>query len=81
MSYGNDFVLTLFTNDSELARRADEAGINRIGLDLEMLGKAERQQHLNTWISDHTEEQLPSLRQALKKAKLLCEPTSPPRFA
>lgn len=77
MSYGNDFVLTLFTNDSELARRADEAGINRIGLDLEMLGKAERQQHLNTWISDHTEEQLPSLRQALKKAKLFVR-TNPP---
>lgn len=77
MSYGSDFVLTLFTNDSELARRADEAGINRIGLDLEMLGKAERQQHLNTWISDHKEEQLPALRKILKKAKLFVR-TNPP---
>lgn len=77
MSYGNDFVLTLFTNDIELARRADAAGINRIGLDLEMLGKAERQQHLNTWISDHKEEQLSVLRQILKKAKLFVR-TNPP---
>ena len=51
MSYGNNFALTLFTNDVELARRADVAGVNRIGLDLEVLGKAKRQQHLNTWIS------------------------------
>src|SRR6188768_424899 len=77
MSYGNDFVLTLFTNDIELARRADEAGINRIGLDLEMLGKAVRQQHLNTWISDHEENQLPALRQVLKKSKLFVR-TNPP---
>ena len=80
MSYGNDFVLTLFTNDAELARRADLAGINRIGLDLEMLGKAKRQQHLDTWISDHKEEQLHGLRQTLKKAKLFVR-TNPPHPA
>ncbi len=77
MSYGNNFVLTLFTNDVELARRADAAGVNRIGLDLEMLGKTERQQHLNTWISDHEEKQLPVLRKALKKSKLFVR-TNPP---
>ena len=70
MSYGSDFVLTLFTNDVELARRADEAGIDRIGLDLERNGKAERQGHLNTWISDHQEQQLLPLRQTLRNAKL-----------
>jgi len=70
MSYGSEFVLTLFTNDVELARRADEAGIDRIGLDLERIGKAERQAHLNTWISDHEESHLPPLRKTLKKAKL-----------
>lgn len=78
MSYGNDFVLTLFTNDIELARRADVAGINRIGLDLELLGgKAVRQQNLNTWISDHKESQLLALRHALKKSKLFVR-TNPP---
>lgn len=70
MSYGEDFILTLFTNDCELARRADGAGINRIGLDLERIGKAERQQYLKTWISDHEEHELPALRKALKKSQL-----------
>ena len=70
MSYSDNFILTLFTNDAELARRADEAGINRIGLDLEKIGKAERQPYLNTWISDHEEHQLPALRQTLKSSKL-----------
>ena len=70
MSYGQNFVLTLFTNDVELARRADAAGIDRIGLDLEKIGKAERQGHLSTWISDHEEYQLPKLRRALNRAKL-----------
>jgi hypothetical protein len=77
MGYGSDFVLTLFTNDIDLAMRADKAGINRIGLDLEMLGKASRQRHLNTWISDHQENQLPALRLALKKSKLFVR-TNPP---
>lgn len=70
MSVGRDFVLTLFTNNPDLAARADEAGINRIGLDLEVIGKNERQGHLKTWISDHKEAQLPALRQSLQHAKL-----------
>ena len=82
MSYGSNFVLTLFTNDVELARRADVAGVNRIGLDLETLGKAVRQQHLNTWISDHQENQLPALRKALNKSKLFVRTNPPhPRLA
>ncbi|MBN1314218.1 MAG: hypothetical protein JXA42_02080 [Anaerolineales bacterium] len=70
MSYGSEFVFTLFTNDLELARRADLAGVNRIGLDLERIGKAERQKHLKTWISDHEENQLPGLRKTLRQAQL-----------
>jgi hypothetical protein len=77
MGYGSDFVLTLFTNDIELARRSDDAGVNRIGLDLEILGKAVRQQHLSTWISDHEENQLPAIRRVLKKSKLFVR-TNPP---
>ncbi len=64
------FVLTLFTNDLELARRADAAGIDRIGLDLESIGKAQRQGHLKTWISDHQEAELPALAATLTRAKL-----------
>jgi citrate lyase beta subunit len=67
------FVLTLWTNDPAIARRADAAGVDRVGLDLEVYGKAERQpKNLSTWISPHREEHLPALRSALKSARLFC---------
>jgi hypothetical protein len=65
-----DFVLTLWTSDPGLAARADAAGIDRIGLDLERLGKRERQAGLATWISPHTEADLPALAGALSTASL-----------
>ena len=37
------FRLTLWTADAALAARADAAGVDRIGVDLDRLGKAERQ--------------------------------------
>jgi hypothetical protein len=52
------FVLTLWTSDPALAARADAAGIDRIGVDLERLGKAERQRGLGTWVSPHTLDDL-----------------------
>lgn len=71
--FGDDFALTLWTDNPVLAARADMAGVDRIGLDLEVLGKAERQPGgLSTWISQHCEEALPSLRQVLRKARLFC---------
>jgi HpcH/HpaI aldolase/citrate lyase family len=63
-------VLTLWTDDPALARRADEAGIDRVGVDLERLGKAERQRGLGTWISPHELGSLPTLRAALSRARL-----------
>jgi len=76
-TYGQDFVLTLWTADPELARRADQAGVDRIGLDLETLGKAERQKGLATWISPHRVEQLPALREALTNGARLFARTNP----
>jgi hypothetical protein len=68
------FVLTLWTDDPDLARQADAAGVDRIGLDLEVYGKAERQpKTLATWISPHSESRLPVLRAAMRfGAKLFC---------
>lgn len=76
MAYGDEFVLTLFTDDPALAARADGAGIDRIGVDLERLGKNARQGKLSTWISDHTEVDLAALRPMLRKARLFarCNP-------
>ena len=73
------FLLTLWTDDPELAARADAAGIDRIGLDLEREGKRERQAGLGTWISPHTVERLPVVREALTRAQLFARvnPLSP----
>src|SRR5687767_11459014 len=60
-----DFVLTLWTADPMVAHRAEIAGVDRIGVDLEILGKAERQAGLGTWISPHKEADLVVLRALL----------------
>lgn len=67
---GQDFVLTLFTNDPELARRADLAGIDRIGLDLEKIGKSGRQDARRCWISDHEEHEIHAVRRSLSRSRL-----------
>jgi hypothetical protein len=53
-----------------VARLADDAGVDRIGVDLERLGKAGRQDGLGTWISPHTEEDLAELRLAVSRGQL-----------
>jgi 2-keto-3-deoxy-L-rhamnonate aldolase RhmA len=76
MSYGSEFVLTLFTNDPVLASVADRAGVDRVGVDLERIGKTARQGHLATWISDHDEDDLAAIRPVLGHARLFarCNP-------
>jgi hypothetical protein len=69
-SPSTEFVLTLWTNDAGLARRADEAGVDRVGVDLERTGKAERQRGLGTWLSPHSEEDLARVGEALRRASL-----------
>ncbi|MGK2913903.1 MAG: hypothetical protein ACSLE5_05500 [Porticoccaceae bacterium] len=63
--FGDQFVLTLITDDSVLARNGVLAGIDRIGLDLEIIGKEERQGGLGTRISAHDIGQLPRIREAI----------------
>ena len=53
-----ELVLTLWTSDPALAARADAAGVERVGVDMERLGKRARQRGLGTWISPHTEDDL-----------------------
>ncbi|WP_447971132.1 aldolase/citrate lyase family protein [Nitrospira sp. M1] len=63
-------ILTFWTGDLALARFADSAGVDRVGVDLEVIGKAERQGGLNTWISGHKEDLIPAMREQLAHAKL-----------
>jgi hypothetical protein len=69
-SFGDAFRLTLLTNDPALAATADRAGVDRIGLDLERLGKAERQTGLNTRLSEHRIEELTAIGEVVENAEL-----------
>src|SRR5262245_15490992 len=65
------FVLTAITRDPALAARADAAGDDRIGVDIERLGKYERQRHVpGARISDHELTDLLPLHAVLKRASL-----------
>jgi hypothetical protein len=61
----------LITNDAKIARCAEESGVDRIMVDLEILGKKDRQGHLNTVISEHTLEDIIEIKKVLNKTKLL----------
>lgn len=73
------FTFTLWTNDPRLAARADAAGVDRVGVDLETLGKRERQAGRGTWISEHRVEELPALAGALRRSSLFArtDPLNP----
>ena len=63
--------LMLITNNPELARYAVGCGVDRIFVDLELIGKKERQGHLDTLISYHTMADVPIVRAAIPDAELL----------
>lgn len=58
------------TNNPELAEYAQDAGVDRIMVDLEYIGKKERQGHLDTVISGHTLQDVSRVREVLHKSKL-----------
>ncbi len=62
--------LIYITNDPELALNAQVAGVDRIMVDLEVLGKEERQRHLNTVKSQHSIDDIVKIRRVLDSAKL-----------
>lgn len=61
----------LITNKPELAKLAERAGVDRIFVDLEILGKRERQGHLNTHIGDYKADDIAKVKSALGRAELL----------
>jgi len=65
-----DFVLTAFTDKPTVARAADFAGIDRIGVDLEYLGKAERQAGTDSLISKHSPDSLAQLASCVQRGAL-----------
>ncbi|MFK5585126.1 aldolase/citrate lyase family protein [Serinicoccus sp. LYQ131] len=63
--------LMQITSDPALALEAEKSGVETIFVDLETLGKKDRQGHLNTVISNHTLSDASQLKQVLKTAKML----------
>ncbi len=61
----------LITNDTSLAHDAETAGVSRIMVDLESIGKKERQASRTTFISSHTLQDIAAIRSAIRKAELI----------
>ena len=61
----------LITNDPELAHYAESCGVKRIFVDLEQMGKQERQGHLDTLISRHSMADVAKIKSVLSCAELL----------
>jgi len=63
---------TIFiTNDSRRAQVAEQAGVDRVMVDLEIIGKGERQRNFDTLISRHSLSDVNRLRPVLKRALLM----------
>lgn len=63
--------LMYITNKPEVAKIAEDAGVNRIFVDMEYIGKEKRQGGMDTVKSRHTFEDIRKIAEVLKKAELL----------
>ena len=63
--------LMYITNKPEVAKIAEEVGVDWIFLDMEFIGKDSRQGGLDTVQNHHTVEDVKNIRKAITKAKLL----------
>lgn len=59
------------TNDRKIAKIAEDSGVDWIWIDLEIMGKKERQGHLDTLISNHKIEDIRNIKEILNKAKII----------
>ena len=65
------------TNDRNIAKIAEDNGVDWIWIDLEIIGKEERQGHLDTRISHHNIEDIKKIREVIKKAKIIVRVNPP----
>lgn len=63
--------LMYITNDIQIAKIAENSGVDWIFIDLEIKGKDERQGHLDTVISRHHIDDVKKIKSVLEKSKLL----------
>ena len=63
--------LMYITNHPEIAKIAENAGVDRIFIDLEQIGKAERQGGMDTVQSLHSLDDIKKVKSVLLKTELL----------
>lgn len=63
--------LMYITNNEEIAKVAEKCGVEWIFIDLEIIGKQERQGHLDTVISHHSIDDIRKIKQMLTKSEVL----------
>jgi hypothetical protein len=61
----------LITADPEVAHYAEQSGVSRVFVDMEVMGKAERQGHLDTHRACHTFSDVSKVRARLSRAELM----------
>ncbi len=68
--------LMYITNNTEIAHIAEDAGVDRIFIDMEYIGKANRQGGMDTVQSHHTVEDIRKIRQSISTAEIMvrCNP-------
>ena len=62
--------LLYITNNQEEYKIIEQAGVDIVFIDLEKLGKIERQGHLDTVISNHSIEDIKKIKLAKNKTKI-----------
>lgn len=63
--------LMYITNDETIAKIAEKHGVDRIWIDLETLGKEERQKNMNTVKSHHKVSDITKVKNVLSTSKVL----------
>ena len=63
--------LMYITNRPDVAMIAERSGVDRIFVDMEYIGKRERQMCMNTVQSHHTVDDVKKIRSCLTKSQLL----------
>ena len=61
----------IITNNTAVAHKACDAGVEYVMIDLEKNGKTDRQKEFNSWISDHNFCDIEKLKNSMNSGKVL----------
>ena len=65
--------LMYITNSPDVALIAEGAGVNRIFVDMEYIGKSDRQGGMDTVQSHHTVEDVKAIRRVITKSQVMVD--------